>query len=89
MLSPDGAALAVTNIRSGVDWLKVSSSAGVKWKKMSTSTEAQDSTSNIPLPILFIDKGKHIIMATSKGYAAIFHTKHGKKIMSLDHGNGK
>ncbi|KAJ3929163.1 MAG: WD40-repeat-containing domain protein [Lentinula lateritia] len=89
VLSPDGAALAVTNIRSGVDWLKVSSSAGVKWKKMSTSTEAQDSTSNIPLPILFIDKGKHIIMATSKGYAAIFHTKHGKKIMSLDHGNDR
>ncbi|KAJ3780024.1 hypothetical protein GGU10DRAFT_381324 [Lentinula aff. detonsa] len=54
---------------------------------MSSSPEVQDMTSNIPLPVCFIEKGKYILMGTSKGYAAILHTKHGRKLMSLDHGN--
>ncbi|KAJ3720470.1 hypothetical protein C8R42DRAFT_642906 [Lentinula raphanica] len=86
-LSPDGTALVATNIRSGLDWFRVTTNA--KWKKISSSPEIQDSNSNIPLPVCFIDKGKHVIMGTSKGYAAIFHTKHGKKIVSLDHGHDK
>ncbi|KAJ3964168.1 WD40-repeat-containing domain protein [Lentinula raphanica] len=86
-LSPDGTALVATNIRSGLDWFRVS--ANTKWKKMSSSSEVQDSNSNIPLPVCFIDKGKHVVMGTSKGYAAILHTKHGKKLVSLDHGNEK
>ncbi|KAJ3967001.1 WD40-repeat-containing domain protein [Lentinula raphanica] len=86
-LSPDGTAFVATNIRSGLDWFKISTNS--KWKKMSCSLEVQDSTSNIPLPICFIDKGKYVIMGTSKGYAAILHTKHGKRIMSLDHGSDR
>ncbi|KAJ3720338.1 hypothetical protein C8R42DRAFT_642798 [Lentinula raphanica] len=86
-LSPDGTALVATNIRSGLDWFKTSTST--KWRKMSCSLEVSESHSNIPLPVCFIDKGKYVIMGTSKGYAAIFHTKHGKKLISLDHGNDK
>ncbi|KAJ3770508.1 WD40-repeat-containing domain protein [Lentinula raphanica] len=86
-LSPDGTAFVATNIRSGLDWFKISTNS--KWKKMSSSLEVQDLTSNVPLPVCFIDKGKYVLMGTSKGYAAILHTKHGRKLMSLDHGNDR
>ncbi|KAJ3762554.1 WD40-repeat-containing domain protein [Lentinula raphanica] len=86
-LSPDGQALVATNIRSGLDWYKTSTHS--KWKKMSSSPEVSEPNSNIPLPVCFIDKGKHVIMGTSKGYAVIFHSKHGRKLLSLDHGNDR
>ncbi|KAJ3765829.1 WD40-repeat-containing domain protein [Lentinula raphanica] len=87
-LSPDGTALVIANVRSGIDWLKVYPGP-TKWRKISASLEIQDPSGNIPLPVQFIDKGKYVIMGTSKGYAVIFHARHGKKVISLDHGNDK
>ncbi|KAJ3870721.1 WD40-repeat-containing domain protein [Lentinula edodes] len=87
-LSPDGTALVVSNVRSGIDWLRVYAGS-TRWKKISTTLEIQDLSANIPLPVLFIDKGKYILMGTSKGYAIIFHAKHGKRVISLDHGSDK
>ncbi|KAJ4493948.1 WD40-repeat-containing domain protein [Lentinula edodes] len=87
-LSPDGTALAISNVRSGIDWLRVYTGS-TRWKKISTTLEIQDLSANIPLPVQFIDKGKYILMGTSKGYAVIFHAKHGKRVISLDHGSDK
>lgn len=56
---------------------------------MSTSWEVQKPPSNIPPAVIFINGGNAVLMATSKGYACIFESKHGKHIQSLKHGNGK
>ncbi|KAJ3803860.1 hypothetical protein F5876DRAFT_71109 [Lentinula aff. lateritia] len=55
-------------------------------KKMGTSVDVQPCPQNIPLPVLFINKGQATIMGMTKGYIAIFKVKHGKRIQALKHG---
>ncbi|KAJ3749788.1 WD40-repeat-containing domain protein [Lentinula raphanica] len=88
-LSPDGTALVIANIRSGIDWVKVYAGFFTRWKRISASWEIQDPSGNIPLPVQFIDKGRYVLMGTSKGYAVLFHARHGKRVISLDHGSDK
>jgi hypothetical protein len=85
-MSPDRRALATTNINSGLDWFKVYSD---KVKRMSTSKERQPSGRNFPLPVAFINEGRSAMMGTSKGFAAIFDTRDGKKVQVLKHVGGK
>ncbi|KAJ3827545.1 WD40-repeat-containing domain protein [Lentinula raphanica] len=81
--SPDSKSVVATNLHRGLDWFKITPE---KLKKMSTSGEIQDRRFNIPLPVLFINNGQATVMGTTKGYAAIFEVKHGKKIQALKHG---
>ncbi|KIK50179.1 hypothetical protein GYMLUDRAFT_65386 [Collybiopsis luxurians FD-317 M1] len=83
-ISPDHTGIASTNIRSGLDWLKITTG---KFKKISTTFEVQSRESNIPLPVIFINKGRVVLMATAKGYAIIFDTKEGQRQQVLKHGN--
>jgi hypothetical protein len=56
---------------------------------MSSSTEvAPNHIANIPVPVLFIKKGKAVVMGSTKGHAVIFNAKSGRKVALLDHGSG-
>ncbi|KAF9069570.1 WD40-repeat-containing domain protein [Rhodocollybia butyracea] len=84
-LSPDLTGIAATNIRSGIHWLKI---VGEKCKKMSSSLEvAPNHKANIPVPVLFIEKGKAILMGSTKGQAVILNAKSGGRVTVLDHGS--
>ncbi|KAF9067778.1 hypothetical protein BDP27DRAFT_1364599 [Rhodocollybia butyracea] len=55
---------------------------------MSSSTEvAPNHIANIPVPVLFIEKGKAVVMGLTKGHAVIFNAKSGRKVALLDHGS--
>ncbi|KAJ3908725.1 WD40-repeat-containing domain protein [Lentinula edodes] len=81
--SPDSTAVVTTNMFNGLSWFK-STSENVK--QMGTSVDVQPRPQNIPLPVLFINKGQATIMGTTKGYVAIFEAKRGKRIQALKHG---
>lgn len=74
-----------SNIRTGLDWYVLSK----PHNKVSTSLERQERDSNIPLPVMFINRGNAAVMGTTKGYAVIFHAEHGKALQTLDHANRK
>ncbi|KIK58685.1 hypothetical protein GYMLUDRAFT_60478 [Collybiopsis luxurians FD-317 M1] len=82
-VSPDGTVAVTTNIRTGLDWFKII--AG-KPKKMSSSLEPQPRRSNVPLPVFFINKGREVIMGSTKGYAVLFNAKEGVRVQLLKHG---
>ncbi|KAJ3886300.1 WD40-repeat-containing domain protein [Lentinula edodes] len=81
--SPDSTALVTANIFNGLSWFR---STPENVKKMGTSVDVQPCPQNIPLPVLFINKGQATIMGTTKGYVAIFEAKRGKRIQALKHG---
>ncbi|KAJ4498587.1 WD40-repeat-containing domain protein [Lentinula lateritia] len=81
--SPDSTAVVTTNISNGLSWFR---STPENVKKMGTSVDVQPRLQNIPLPVLFINKGQATIMGTTKGYVAIFEAKRGKRIQALKHG---
>lgn len=83
--SPDSTAVVTTNISNGLSWFR---STPENVKKMGTSVDVQPRPQNIPLPVLFINKGQATIMGTTKGYVAIFEAKRGKRIQALKHGEG-
>ncbi|KIK56027.1 hypothetical protein GYMLUDRAFT_248235 [Collybiopsis luxurians FD-317 M1] len=83
-ISPDHTGITSTNICSGLDWLKITTG---KFKKISTTFKVQSRESNIPLLVIFINKGRAVLMATAKGYAIIFDTKEGQRQQVLKHGN--
>ncbi|KAF9016683.1 hypothetical protein BDP27DRAFT_1440650 [Rhodocollybia butyracea] len=86
-LSPDLTGVAATNVRSGIDWLKI---VGDRCKKMSSSLEvAPNHDANIPVPVLFIEKGKAVLMGSTKGQAVILNAKSGRRVAVLDHGSDK
>ncbi|KAE9393556.1 hypothetical protein BT96DRAFT_943817 [Gymnopus androsaceus JB14] len=83
MLSEDCSGVAVTNIRTGIDWYKISAKS---LKKTSSTFEPQPKESNIPVPVLFIHNGKSLLMAGTRGYCTIFDAKEGRWIQTLKHG---
>ncbi|KAJ3926513.1 MAG: WD40-repeat-containing domain protein [Lentinula lateritia] len=83
--SPDSTAVVTTNIFNGLSWFR---STPENVKKMGTSVDVQPRPQNIPLPVLFINKGQATIMGMTKGYVAIFEVKRGKRIQALKHGEG-
>ncbi len=82
-ISPDYRTLAATNIRSGIDWYNIFTEP---WHKTSTSYEVQHRSTNMVLPVKFANKGRVVVMGTTKGYAVIMDSKHGQRIQTLDHG---
>ncbi|KAJ3850688.1 WD40-repeat-containing domain protein [Lentinula lateritia] len=81
--SPDSTAVVTTNMFNGLSWFKITPE---NVKQMGTSVDVQLRPQNIPLPVLFINKGQATIMGTTKGYVAIFEAKRGKRIQALKHG---
>ncbi|KAJ3834509.1 hypothetical protein F5878DRAFT_645068, partial [Lentinula raphanica] len=58
-------------------------------KSMSVTYHAQDPTSNIPLPVLFINQGEAVVVGSTKGCALILESKRAEKIQALKHGNDR
>ncbi|KAE9389008.1 hypothetical protein BT96DRAFT_947204 [Gymnopus androsaceus JB14] len=80
-------ALVAVNMRSDIDWYRLSTTRLIT--KASTSMEIHDTTTNFQSSVLFINKGRAVLMGTNKGYAVIFHSEHGGRLQTLAHGDKK
>ncbi|KAJ3833108.1 WD40-repeat-containing domain protein [Lentinula raphanica] len=84
--SPDSKSIVATDACLGLQWFKITPD---RLKNMSVTYHPQEISSNVPLPVLFINQGQAAIVGSTKGYASIFETKRGEKIQALKHGSGK
>ncbi|KAJ3965244.1 WD40-repeat-containing domain protein [Lentinula raphanica] len=84
--SPDSRSIVVTDACLGLQWFKVTPE---RLKSMSVTYHAQDPTSNIPLPVLFINQGEAVVVGSTKGCALILESKRAEKIQALKHGNDR
>ncbi|KAJ3760782.1 WD40-repeat-containing domain protein [Lentinula raphanica] len=84
--SPDSKSIVATDACLGLQWFKVTPE---RLKNMSVTYHPQDISSNIPLPVLFINQGQAAIVGSTKGCALIFETKRGEKIQALKHGTDR
>ncbi|KAJ3764230.1 hypothetical protein EV360DRAFT_77649 [Lentinula raphanica] len=84
--SPDSKSIVATDACLGFQWFKVTPD---RLKNMSVTYHPQDISSNVPLPILFINQGQAVIVGSTKGCALIFETKRADKIQALKHGNDR
>ncbi|KAJ3884376.1 hypothetical protein GG344DRAFT_71396, partial [Lentinula edodes] len=82
--SPDSKSVVATDTCMGLTWFKVMPD---RLKKMSSTHQTQDLSSNVPLPVLFINQGQAVIMGTTKGCALILEVKRAEKLQALKHGN--
>ncbi|KAJ3862522.1 WD40-repeat-containing domain protein [Lentinula novae-zelandiae] len=82
--SPDSKSVVATDTCIGLTWFKVMPE---RLKKMSSTHHTQDLSSNVPLPVLFINQGQAVIMGTTKGCALILEVKRAEKLQALKHGN--
>ncbi|KAJ3901577.1 WD40-repeat-containing domain protein [Lentinula edodes] len=82
--SPDSKSVVTTDTCIGLTWFKVMPE---RLKKMSSTHQTQDLSSNVPLPVLFINQGQAVIMGTTKGCALILEVKRAEKLQALKHGN--
>ncbi|KAJ3816198.1 hypothetical protein F5880DRAFT_1619643 [Lentinula raphanica] len=84
--SPDSKSIVATDACLGLQWFKITPD---RLKNMSVTYHPQESSSNIPLPVLFINQGQAAIVGSTKGFAAIFETRRGEKIQALKHGSDR
>ncbi|KAJ3778216.1 WD40-repeat-containing domain protein [Lentinula raphanica] len=82
--SPDSKSIVITDACLGLQWFKITSE---RLKYMSTTYHPQDLSSNIPLPVLFINQGRAVIVGSTKGCVSILETKRAERVQTLKHGN--
>ncbi|KAJ3816582.1 WD40-repeat-containing domain protein [Lentinula raphanica] len=84
--SPDSKSIVATDACLGLQWFKITPE---RLKNMSVTYHPQENSSNIPLPVLFINQGQAVIVGSTNGCASIFESKRGEKIQALKHGSDR
>lgn len=77
-LSPDGDLIAVTNLYDGVDWYTVKT-------RQCVHSSIDRVETNVPMPVIFIDRGSAILVGGSCGHAMICNTEGSDPISLLQH----